>query len=235
VSVARSSPPDGWTLALDASTPQGTVALLNGSRVVREDVVTMRAEGAELLMPAVAHTIDAVGIEMAQVERVVCGAGPGGFTSLRIAAAIAKGLVSSRVASRQRPLHAVSSLLLIVAGAVDRLAVGQYLATLDALRGERYAMLIDVEVVAAPGRPMIRPLSPARRLGQQELDHWARESGATVIGPGCPMDAWPGAGGVAHVWSAVVDVDVAAWQPEYGRLAEAQVRRDEALRAGRTV
>ena len=60
-------------------------------------------------MPAVAAVLDEAGIACRGLARVVCGAGPGSFTSLRIAAAIAEG---TRVGGgrRPRPLACVPSL-----------------------------------------------------------------------------------------------------------------------------
>ena len=75
---------------------------------------------------------------MRALDRVVCGSGPGSFTSLRIAGGIAKGLS----AGADVPLYAVPSLALIVGGA--SLPVGRYLAVLDALRGECYVALYHV-------------------------------------------------------------------------------------------
>jgi len=48
-----------------------------------------------------------------------------------------------------------------------------------------------------------------------------------VIGPGQPIDAHPHARGVATVLDVILKggpVDLAMWEPDYGRLAEAQVR-----------
>ena len=53
----------------------------------------------------------------------------------------------------------------------------------------------------------------------------ARELDATAIGPGCAIEAWPEARAVARVARAVQRVDPASWEPDYGRRAEAEVRR----------
>src|SRR5688572_8958733 len=125
------------TLALDASTYRGTVAVLEQDRVVVQGTVAMRGRDAERLMPAVDEALRAAGTSLKSVGRVVCGAGPGSFTSLRIAASLAKGIA----VGRDIPLYAVSSLALIVAGNVSDgpRGVRRYLAVLDALRGESYA------------------------------------------------------------------------------------------------
>src|SRR5207302_8483912 len=102
------------TLALDASTYRGTVAVLDDARVLVDATAAMRGKDAELLMPALDRAVRDAGQSLHSVERVVCGAGPGSFTSLRIAASIAKGIAIGRAI----PLYAVSSLALIVAANV---------------------------------------------------------------------------------------------------------------------
>ena len=87
---------DGVMLALDASTYEGSVAVFRDSRLAAERTVAMRGEREERLMPAVADALGAAGAGAADVSAIVCGAGPGSFTSLRIAAAIAKGLAVAR-------------------------------------------------------------------------------------------------------------------------------------------
>src|SRR5579871_1070450 len=100
------------TLALDASTYTGTVAVLRGTELIAEGEAAMRGEREERLMPEVLETLQRAGCKVRDVQRVVCGAGPGSFTSLRIAGAIAKGIAMGNGAE----LFAVSSLALIPAG-----------------------------------------------------------------------------------------------------------------------
>ena len=52
----------------------------------------MKSAEHERLMPAVAACLDRARVDVDVVTRVVCGAGPGSFTSLRIAGAIARAL-----------------------------------------------------------------------------------------------------------------------------------------------
>jgi tRNA threonylcarbamoyladenosine biosynthesis protein TsaB len=221
-----------YTLVLEASTYQASVALVTRSRVIAErEVATGRAE-QEHLMPAVAAVLDEAGIAVSALARVVCGAGPGSFTSLRIAAALGKGLAS---APGGPGLASVPSLPLIVAAAAGRLADGVYLASIDALRGERHAALVTLErgagvavgVAGVGGGDRVRivPVSAARRLSENAVSEWAREAGATMIGPGCSTEAWPAARGVLLLWDCVGDADLESWEPDYGRLAEAEVRR----------
>src|SRR5580692_4426976 len=96
----------GITLVLDASTSIGSVAVLRDRAVVAGGEAVMRGEREERLMPAVAATLGEAGCSVRDVARVICGAGPGSFTSLRVAGAIAKGIVMGNGA-RSDGLYAV--------------------------------------------------------------------------------------------------------------------------------
>ena len=210
------------TLALDASTYTGTVAVLRDGAVLAHAHVPMRGEHAERLMPTVADALLGSGVSRGAIERIVCGGGPGSFTSLRIAASIAKGLATAWGC----PLHAVPSLALIVAGAEPPLPAGRYLAVLDALRGESYAAGY---AVGASGS--IDELMPLRLVPQDAVGPLAASLGATSIGPGQRLDRAPDARGVARLgeWVDVAEpVDLGSWEPAYGRKAEAQVRWEAA-------
>jgi tRNA threonylcarbamoyladenosine biosynthesis protein TsaB len=219
------SPADVYTLALDASTYSATVALLDGATVVAERETRMRGEREERLMPAVAGLLGEAQLTPHRLGRIVCGAGPGSFTSLRIAASIAKGMALATGV----PLHAVSSLLLIVAGEArtrDVSTGGRWLASLDAMRGDRFAQAFDVDPdggVRAAGAPLL--------VQAEQLAVLAHTLGAQRLGPGEPLDAPPRAAGVARLLSPLCiepPVDLDTWEPDYGRLAEAQVRWEAA-------
>ncbi len=207
------------SLALDASTYRGTVAVLEDDRLLVERSVAMRGRDAEALMPAVDLALGDAGCGLRGVNRVVCGSGPGSFTSLRIAASIAKGLA----VGRSIPMFAVPSLALIVAANVSDGPRGprRYLATLDALRGESY--LAEFEHDAG----VVRPRSDLQLVRTEEVLALAERSGARAVGPD-QLDHWlPHARGVALLGQALEElgpVDVATWEPIYGRLAEAQAK-----------
>ena len=205
------------TLALDAATYEGSVAVIRAGCVVAERTVAMRGETEERLMPAVLAALREAGCSVRDIERVVCGEGPGSFTSLRIAGAIAKGIAFGNVI----PLFAVSSLALVVAGA-SGLSAGTYLAVLDAMRGERF---IAPFARAADGTLAV--LGPAARVTAHEAHQVALRGDAVAIGPLESRRAAPHARGVAPLLDAITRsgaVSVDAWEPAYGRLAEAQVK-----------
>ena len=210
------------TLALDGSTYVGDVALVRDGDVVAEESVAMKGAEHERLMPAVASVLKAGNLNVRDLDRVVCGAGPGSFTSLRIAGAIAKGLASGV----GTPLFVVPSMALMIAGTV--LPPGTYLAAVDALRGEFYIGLYDVQ----PGRDgRIVELARPRLVPAGEVDRIASEYGARVVSPflrAGAIEALPRARGIVRLEATdgggLSRVDVGTWEPAYGRLAEAQVK-----------
>jgi tRNA threonylcarbamoyladenosine biosynthesis protein TsaB len=219
---------DSYTLALDGSTYQGSVALLRGSEIIAErtlkdeDGAAPRAGRGERLMPAIAECLGEAGVGRGEIDRIVCGSGPGSFTSLRVAGSVAKGLA----AGYSIDLYAVSSLLLTVTGAQPPLPSGEYLSVLNAMRGEFYAVRIALHHGAANQIEAPRIISAALMEEIRAADYMLK-----VIGPRQQIDAHPHARGVAPLLDTVIakrPVDLAAWEPDYGRLAEAQVRWEAA-------
>jgi len=214
---------DQYTLAIEGATYEGSVALLRGAQVVAERMLTdehgtvARSGRGERLMPAIAECLAESGVERGAVGRIVCGSGPGSFTSLRVAGSVAKGLAAGYGAE----LYAVSSLLLIVAGAKPPLPSGEYLAVLDAMRGEFYAARINLSQGTAT-QVEAPTIIPQERLAELALD-----SSLKVVGPGQAINFHPHARGVATLLDSIIEAgpaDIASWEPDYGRLAEAQVR-----------
>jgi tRNA threonylcarbamoyladenosine biosynthesis protein TsaB len=207
------------TLAIEAATYVGSAALVDGTRLLAERTVAMRGREHEALMPAVAELLAEAHVDVFTLGRIVCGEGPGAFTSLRIAGGIAKGLAFAGGV----PIVPVSSLALIVAS--HPLPAGDYLAVLDAMRGEharRFRVDADGNVVLA---------GPVALVPSGDLQAAAGE--ATVVGPGQPgtRSVDPHARGVTRLTNlidATAPADLASWEPAYGRLAEAQVRWEAA-------
>ena len=214
------------SLVLEASTYAGSVALMDGNALLAERSVAMRGRDREALMPAAAELLATRGLAPAALGRIVCGAGPGSFTSLRIAGGIAKGLAVGLAI----PLVPVSSLALLVASRSGTEA-GRYLAAIDALRGEHYVALFDVE---ADGAIQTASLSPSlARVASVELETLAQSTASTLIraGDGMAGTVVPRAAAAARITKlidATPSADLAAWEPAYGRLAEAQVKWEAA-------
>jgi tRNA threonylcarbamoyladenosine biosynthesis protein TsaB len=173
------------------------------------------------VLPSVAECLVDARVDVGSISRIVCGAGPGSFTSLRIAAAVAKGIA----VGVGIPMYSVPSLVLTVAAA-NSLDAGFYLSVIPAMREELFAMLIELSrdrEVVARGEAFI--------IADAKLAEAARGFEARPIGPGQELDFRPHARGVARLIDQIVDsgpVAIETWEPEYGRLAEAQVRWEAA-------
>ncbi len=215
----------GLTLALDGSTYAGSVALISDGAVIGERTLEDvpkpgRGGREELFLPMVAGCLADAGVETRNLARIVCGDGPGSFTSLRVAASIAKGIAVGAGA----PLFTVSSLILIVAGRPA--GPGVWLAALNAMRGEVFVAPFEVTAdgrISQTGEPS---LIPEAALADEGL-----KIGGQVIGPGMDAGWAPHARGVAHVLADILlagPCDLDTWEPAYGRLAEAQVRWEAA-------
>lgn len=205
------------TLALDAATYVASVAVFEGDAVLASERIAMRGADAERLLPGGAATLSAAGVTIGGIDRIVCGGGPGSFTSLRIAASIAKGFATGG----RMPLHAVSSLAFIVAASPATCREGRYVAALDALRGEHYAAVCSVLE-----NGQLAEVGAVERWPTEDLHTRARPVGQ-LIGPGLELDTLPDVTGLPRLHMLLASapaVDLATWEPSYGRLAEAQVK-----------
>jgi tRNA threonylcarbamoyladenosine biosynthesis protein TsaB len=213
----------GNTLVLETSTEIGSVAIARDGEVVADLSFASRdpATGGrtEALAPAVVQCLGRAAVPVRDIAAVVCGAGPGGFTSLRSAAAFAKGLCSAL----NIPLYAVSSLELLAWSAP--IPDGHFIAGLHAGRSEWFCQDIDrdsdrTELIGAP-----------YIIGDDELRARATRMHARLIGPGLEFDVTPVArAAVAKLRDieARGAIDIDSWEPTYGRLAEAQVKWEAA-------
>jgi tRNA threonylcarbamoyladenosine biosynthesis protein TsaB len=215
------------TLVLDGSTYATSVALLRDKTIIAErqassDSASRRDSAGDPLVPLIQECLSSNGLNARDLNSVVCGAGPGSFTSLRIAASVGKGIAGAIGIE----LYAVPSLLLTVAGLPEPPASGNYLSVLPAMRSESFAALVAVSENGA-----IELRGATRIVPDGQLEGVASENHAVVIGPGKRVDALPLARGAARVLEDILGsgpVDLASWEPAYGRLAEAQVRWEAA-------
>jgi tRNA threonylcarbamoyladenosine biosynthesis protein TsaB len=131
--VAGNVLPEGPVLALDTSMSLGSVAVGRSGRLLAEATLGIAVRHSESLLPAIRFVLERAGLEPADLEAIVVGAGPGSFTGVRIAGATAKGMVHGLGI----PMFAYSSLAGLAAGAgvLDR----PVCALIDAHRNEVFA------------------------------------------------------------------------------------------------
>lgn len=211
------------TLALDASTYAGSVAVLRDKTVLAERALPhvsgpVQGTREEAMMPAIASALSEASILPGDLDRILCGEGPGSFTSLRIAASLAKGFAHAL----NIPLYSVSSLLLVAASAPVN--VRPVIAAITAMRGEYYAA--DFHVTCDGVTETVAP----RIMEEGKLRAYAAERDAALRIAGIE-GVNPKVSNVARLLDSVFEkgpVDLGSWEPTYGRLAEAQVRWEKA-------
>jgi len=95
-------------LAIETSSPTGSIALKYGDNVADRTIATPREQTPRILA-IVDELLREAELKLADLDAIVFGRGPGSFTGLRVAAAVAQGLsFSSGV-----PIVSVSSLAVL--------------------------------------------------------------------------------------------------------------------------
>jgi tRNA threonylcarbamoyladenosine biosynthesis protein TsaB len=135
-------------LGIETSSGAGSVAVRVGDEVRSLQIATPR-EQTELLLRLVDESLRAAGIELRSLDGIAFGRGPGSFTGVRLAAAIAQGLaLASGV-----PLVPVSSLLCLAQTAWRTQRAARTLVCVDARMGEVYwaPFVAEGGIVSAAG------------------------------------------------------------------------------------
>ena len=121
-------------LAFDTSTEQMSIGVQCGDR----QWLHAGAGGAQssgTLIPAVLRLLDAAGLTLAELEAIVFGRGPGSFTGLRTACAVAQGLAFGAGV----PVLPIDTLLAVAEEARQAQGSTRVMALLDARMDQVYA------------------------------------------------------------------------------------------------
>jgi tRNA threonylcarbamoyladenosine biosynthesis protein TsaB len=120
-------------LAFDTSTSWLSIALHDGSRAT---VVTERCGNAssERILPAIGELLARAGTSLTALDGIAYGAGPGAFTGVRIACAVAQGLAFGA----DLPVYGVSTLDALAQAAWRTHRWPRVVACLDARMREVY-------------------------------------------------------------------------------------------------
>jgi tRNA threonylcarbamoyladenosine biosynthesis protein TsaB len=214
-------------LALETSTRLGSLAVGVGDKLVAEYSLSVQETHSETVLPEVDRLLHRTGLGIETLEAVVVGAGPGSFTGVRIATALAKGLCFAR----DLPLFAYSSLAAVAAGS----GVERTCALFDARRGEVYAAAYGTEELPRPiwGPSVLSVEHLLRELGASE---WVF-AGEGALRYAAPIEAAGGRVLPAHLGipraSALLWLmnlapaagrveDPALWEPAYVRASGAE-------------
>lgn len=192
-------------LAFDTSTEALAVAV-QGPQGHRQTLVGEGgAQASSRLLPTVQQLLHGAGMVLAQVDAIAFGCGPGAFTGLRTACAVAQGLAFGA----DKPVLPIDSLLIVAEDERVRLgepATLQVAVAMDARMGELYA----AHYLWAQGH--WQTVQPPGLWAPQAWWEQAREAAA---GTGLAQ-AWAGSG-LALVAQTLAAED----QATAGRLAQA--------------
>ena len=220
-------------LALETSADRASVAVGSPGRILAEEGLEGARRHAGALPGLIERVLADAGVPLASIDAVVISDGPGSFTGLRVGTAVAKAFVRARGAS----LHTVPALM-AVAWAARPAHEERVLAVVNALRGEVYAAEFrfsgsGVEILQAPAVWLperllsecqvpdvvagLLPPALAERLAEWQGGYRPRQlEGAASAGGLLELAGL--SGGSTPV------ADVMAWEPVYGRPAEAQAK-----------
>ncbi len=138
-------------MAVDTTTPRGSVALVEGGAARGEVRLTAADSHSRWLVRAIALVVEGLGLAPADVDAWAVATGPGSFTGLRVGLSTVQGLALAAA----RPCVGISSL-----DALATLARGSaphIVALVDAFRDEVYSGAYDAE--ARPvGEPLVGPV-----------------------------------------------------------------------------
>jgi tRNA threonylcarbamoyladenosine biosynthesis protein TsaB len=93
-------------LGIDSSTPKGSVALLENSRLLKEASLPDGSTYSNCLLSTIDQLLLETGMQFGSIDAFAVTTGPGSFTGLRVGVSLAKGFVLSS----QKPFIGVSSL-----------------------------------------------------------------------------------------------------------------------------
>ena len=133
-------------LALETSTNACSVAVMTAAGIYELHEVAPRQHTA-MLFTLVERALGEAGITRSALDLIAFGCGPGAFTGVRVAAAVAQGMALAR----DLPLAPVSTLAALAAGGARLHGARQVVAALDARREEiylaalRFDAALDVE------------------------------------------------------------------------------------------
>ncbi|HEX9876550.1 MAG TPA: tRNA (adenosine(37)-N6)-threonylcarbamoyltransferase complex dimerization subunit type 1 TsaB [Gammaproteobacteria bacterium] len=159
-------------LALETSSSVGSVALMVGSSLTESTIAEPRQQTARLL-PLTLELLEQTGLTLDDLDAVAFGRGPGSFTGLRVAAAVAHGFGLGLGI----PLLPISSLAAAAQGVWRSHGVGHCLICVDARMGEVFWAEYEIR------DGLVTPLG-RERLGDPGEVAWLGPAGGALAGSG---------------------------------------------------
>ena len=126
-------PPGFRCLAIETSSPVSSIAACAGGRVASAEYGSPGTQSRHVY-DCVRDALREARVTLAELDCVAFGCGPGGFTGLRVGAAVAQALAFGA----GLPVCRISSLAVLAAAAIDRHGVDCVAACVDARMDEAY-------------------------------------------------------------------------------------------------
>ena len=124
-------------LAFDTSTDTLSIAVAHGG-ALWQHTGPGGAQASATLLPAILRLLAEAQVELGQLDAIVFGRGPGSFTGLRTACAVAQGLAFGAGGGRGVPVLPVDTLAAVAEAARLQHGCTQVVAVLDARMNEVY-------------------------------------------------------------------------------------------------
>ena len=125
-------------LAVDTTTPAGSVAILKGASILAEININSSLTFSERLLPAIHFLIQNLGLNIQEVDAFALAVGPGSFTGIRIGVSTVKSL--ARASGKPvAPISSLEALAFKLQNHGGRLVC----PFIDAKKGEVYAALFE--------------------------------------------------------------------------------------------
>lgn len=121
-----------YTLIIDSATKVLYHALVKDDKVVKEIYTKGQNDHAKNIVSLIEKMLKEENITVDNLDKIVCGIGPGSYTGVRMAVTVAKMLSSFK----RIPLYEISTLKLISSG-----ESGKVLAMIDARRGNAFSAI----------------------------------------------------------------------------------------------
>jgi tRNA threonylcarbamoyladenosine biosynthesis protein TsaB len=198
-------------LAFDTSGLAGSVAVLDGLRVLAEQVLDPQRRSAQTLAPAIVETLAVAGVQAAQIRLVATTAGPGSFTGLRVGVTAAKAFAYAVGAE----VLGVSTLEVIAHQCGPLAPQMEVHAVIDAQRKELFLGRFQCQPLVVGGEPL-----RLIRLSADAIvaaDTWLASLSAMTVVTGAGLSRLQG-----RVIATAIVAPQSQWEPQaatIGRLA----------------
>ena len=179
-------------LALEFSSPQRSVAVLRPDGVAHEAVEAGGRSTAAFSI--IERALAAARLEREEIEVIAVGLGPGSYTGIRAAIAIAQGWQLAR----EIKLLGISSAEVLAAQAQAEKLFGHVSVIVDAQRGEFYLATWEISADAR------KEISPLKIVSAAEIEA-LKLAGEICVGPEMERILFPNAAMLAQLASARTD------------------------------